>query len=523
MYCFFVRFPEASPKAANLPYHGQMYAIAFLVLAVFLCWLSYRSLKRKRLIENVPSTKVLGITMGLNEVTGTVVCDSPLVSHISEQPCTWYRYTVEEYFQRVSSSSADDDDDGDESEEIDEDNEDNENEETVETDEGWERIEVGEEFCPFMLSDDTGAVRVVPDKAEFTGSRVLEARYERLPRSILDVNPLMNRRKPPKGALDLADRRADEKWDGGADRFELLSDDDRVFSSISRRHLKGGTGYYRVREYLIAPGDELYVLGSGRCREDIAEPEIAYDDVDDVLVLSVEGEAALASTHFWTAVAGFLGALGSLIAGAVMLEDAGKLPLSVPRDLVLLALVYLAGWAVLYGVLLYNGLVDVRHRVLRSWSMIDVQLKRRHDLIPRLADCVKGYVAHESEVQEAMAALRSGKKPRSADGMPSKAQVRKGGRRAVAQREAMTGLLAVSEAYPDLKASSVFQELHTSLIDTEDRIALARRFFNDSVTAYNDRIATVPDVFVAKFAQLTPALLYRVGKDESQSVSVDLS
>jgi len=481
-----------------------MYALAFVALAVFLVWLSYRSLKRKRLIENVPSTKVLGITMGLNEVTGVVACEEPLQSHISEQPCAWYRYTIEEYFQRVSTET---DDEGNESEE---------------TDEGWERVESGEDSCPFMLSDETGAVRVVPDGAEFTGNLVAERRFERPPMSILDVNPLMDRRKPPEGALDPADRRASGNWDGGADRFELIGNDDRIFSAVPRRDRKGGMGFYRVREHIIVPGDELYVLGSGRCREDVAEPELAYDKIDDVLVLSVEGEESLVRSQLWTAVAGFLGALVCLLAGVWMLGDAEKLPLTVPRDLVLLALAYLAAWALLYSVLVYNGLIDVRHRVLRSWSLIDVQLKRRHDLIPRLADCVKGYAAHENEVQEAVAVLRSGKRPRSTDGMPSKGQVRKGARAALAQREAMGRLLAVSEAYPDLKASGVFQELHHSLVDTEDRIALERRFFNDSVTAYNDRIATVPDVFVAKLARLTPALLYRIDDAESKSVSVSL-
>jgi hypothetical protein len=482
-----------------------MYALAFVALAIFLVWLSYRSLKRKRLIENVPSTKVLGITMGLNEVTGVVACEQPLLSHVSETACTWHRYTIEEYFQRVSSET---DAEGNESEE---------------TDEGWERVESGEDSCPFMLTDDTGAVRVVPDGAECTGNLIAERRFERPPMSILDVNPLMDRRKPPQGALDPADRRASANWDGGADRFELIGDDDRIFGAVPRRDRKGGMGFYRVREHIIVPGDELYVLGSGRCREDVAEPELAYDKIDDVLVLSVEGEESLVRSQLWTAIAGFLGALGSLLAGAWMLADAEKLPLTMPRDLVLLALAYLASWALLYSVLLYNGLISVRHRVLRSWSLIDVQLKRRHDLIPRLADCVKGYAAHEEEVQKAVAVLRSGKKPRSTDGMPSKGQIRKGARAALAQREAMGRLLAVSEAYPDLKASGVFQELHHSLVDTEDRIALARRFFNESVTAYNDRIATVPDMFVAKLARLTPALLYRIDDAESKSVPVSLS
>jgi hypothetical protein len=482
-----------------------MYALVLVPLAIFLSWLSYRSLKRKRLIENVPSTKVLGITMGLNEVTGSVTCEQPLLSHISQQSCTWYRYTIEEYFQRQTIET---DEEGNESEEL---------------EEGWERVESGEESCPFLLNDDTGSVRIVPDKAEFTGNKLAELRFERPPWSVVEQNPLLGRRKPPEGALDPADRRAARNVDGGADRFERIADDDRIFAEIPRRDRKGGTGWYRVREQIIVPGDELYVLGSGRCREDVAEPEIAYDKVDDVLVLSVEGEAALVTSHLWTAVAGFFGALASLLALGWLLDEAGTLSLTMPRDLVLLTLSYLLIWALLYAVLLYNGLVAVRHRVLRSWSLIDVQLKRRHDLIPRLADCVKGYAAHEQEVQEAIAALRTGKKRKRVDGMPSKGQVRKGARTARAQREAMGKLLAVGEAYPDLKASSVFKELHISLVDTENRIALARRFFNDSVTAYNDRIATIPDVFVAKLARLTPALLYRASDAESESVQVSLS
>jgi hypothetical protein len=481
-----------------------MIALLLLPLSVFLVWICYRSLKRKRLIENVPTTPVAGIVMGLNEVIGTVQCEQPLVAHLSELPCAWYSYRIEEFYQRTSTST---DDDGNEEEEV---------------DEGWELVHSNAESCPFLLVDDSGSVRVVPDRAECTGNEVLERRVERQPMDLLERRSSLNRRKPPPGALDLADHRAADNYDGGADRFDLLEDDDALFADIPRRHHKGGTGYYRMREYIIAPGDELYVLASGRCREDVAEPELAHDEIDDVFVLSVKGEAAVVRAELWTSIISFFAALGALLAAAWLADQDGKIALTLPRDMVAIACLYLALASLGYGVLLYNGLVDVRHRVLRSWTLIDVQLKRRHDLIPRLAECVAGYAAHEQEVQNVIAGIRSGKLGKGSGGVPSNKQVRRGAKTARTQRRAMGKLLALGEAYPDLKGSAVYQELHTNLVDTEDRIALARRFFNDSVTAYNDRIATVPDLFVARLARLTPARLYAADEGETEAVAVEM-
>jgi len=481
-----------------------MIALLLLPLSVFLIWICYRSVKRKRLIENVPTTPVAGIVMGLNEVTGTVQCEQPLKGHLSELPCAWYSYRIEEFYQRTSTTT---DDEGNEEEDV---------------DEGWDLVHSGSESCPFQLVDTSGSVRVVPAGAECTGNEVLERRVERQPVDLLERPTGLNRRKPPPGALDLADHRAANNYDGGADRFDLLEGDDPLFADIPRRQHKGGTGYYRMREHIIAAGDELYVLASGRCREDVAEPELAHDEIDDVFVLSVDGEAAVVRAELWTSIISFFAALGALLAAAWLADQDGKIALSLPRDLVAIACLYLALAAAGYAVLLYNGLVDVRHRVLRSWSLIDVQLKRRHDLIPRLAECVAGFAAHEQEVQDVIAGLRSGKPGKGSAGVPSNKQVRRGAKTARAQRKAMGQLLALGEAYPDLKGSAVYQELHTNLVDTEDRIALARRFFNDSVTAYNDRIGTLPDLLVARLARLTPARLYAADGDAAKPVAVEM-
>jgi len=142
--------------------------------------------------------------------------------------------------------------------------------------------------------------------------------------------------------------------------------------------------------------------------------------------------------------------------------------------------------------LMYNSLVRARNRVDNSWSQIDVQLKRRYDLIPNLVETVKGYAKHERETLEAVTAARQ-----------NAIQAQQGGDVAQqAQAEnALTGalksLFAVAEQYPDLKANQSFLQLQEELTSTEDRIAYARQFYNDSVLSYNNAIQTFPKNMLA--------------------------
>ena len=143
---------------------------------------------------------------------------------------------------------------------------------------------------------------------------------------------------------------------------------------------------------------------------------------------------------------------------------------------------------------IYNGMVRARNRVDEAWSGIDVQLKRRHDLIPNLVETVKGYAAHEKEVFEAVTQARANAMSAQAAGPAGAAQV--------AQAEgALTGalgrLFAVAEAYPQLRATENFQQLQAELTNTEDQIAGARRIYNGNVQDYNTRIQTFPGVVFA--------------------------
>jgi LemA protein len=136
---------------------------------------------------------------------------------------------------------------------------------------------------------------------------------------------------------------------------------------------------------------------------------------------------------------------------------------------------------------LYNGLVRSRNRIDNAYSQIDVQLKRRYDLIPNLVETVKGYAAHEKSTFEAVTAARANAISAQQGGSPAQqAQAEN------ALSGTLKSLFAVAEAYPDLKANQNFLNLQEELTSTEDRIAYARQFYNDSVLNYNNNIQTFP-------------------------------
>ena len=137
----------------------------------------------------------------------------------------------------------------------------------------------------------------------------------------------------------------------------------------------------------------------------------------------------------------------------------------------------------------YNGLVRTRNRIDNAWSQIDVQLRRRYDLIPNLVETVKGYAAHERETLEAVTQARAN--AINAQGPAAQGQAEN------VLSGALKSLFAVSEAYPDLKANQNFLNLQEELTSTEDRVAYARQFYNDSVLNYNNKIQSLPTNILA--------------------------
>jgi len=178
--------------------------------------------------------------------------------------------------------------------------------------------------------------------------------------------------------------------------------------------------------------------------------------------------------------------------------------------LILVALVVVAG---LWGVGIYNGLVTARNAFKNAFAQIDVQLTRRHDLIPNLVEVAKGYMAHERDTLEAViqarAAAVSGLAAAKANpGDPAAMQQLSGSEQGLAG--ALSRLMVVSEAYPDLKANQNMMQLSEELASTENRIAFARQAYNDSVMAYNNRREVFPSSILAGMFNFVAAALLEI-------------
>jgi len=182
-------------------------------------------------------------------------------------------------------------------------------------------------------------------------------------------------------------------------------------------------------------------------------------------------------------------------------------PLLIVLGLVVLLVVFVWG--------LYNSLVTLRVRIKEAMSQIDVQLKRRADLIPNLVETIKGYAKHEKgvfeEVTKARSALMGARSPQD---------------KAVADNMltgALKSLFAVAEAYPNLRASENFQQLQKELSDTEDKVAYSRQFYNSVVMEYNTKIAMFPNSLIAGNFGFTPEEFFEATEEEKKKVEVKFS
>ena len=173
----------------------------------------------------------------------------------------------------------------------------------------------------------------------------------------------------------------------------------------------------------------------------------------------------------------------------------------------LLIVLGVAAVLVLWFVSVYNGLVRLRNQVDNAWAQIDVQLKRRHDLIPNLINTVKGYMSHERDTLEAIVKARTAAMAATGPAQAGPAEAQLTG--------ALRSLMVNVERYPDLKASANFLALQEELASTENKISFARQAYNDSVTVYNTRIQTIPANFIAGPAGFRPRDLFEL-KDEAE-------
>ena len=168
---------------------------------------------------------------------------------------------------------------------------------------------------------------------------------------------------------------------------------------------------------------------------------------------------------------------------------------------------------VIWAVAVYNGLIRRKNRVDEAWADIDVQLKRRYDLIPNLVNTVKGYASHEKEVFEKVTEART--RAMGAQSAADKAQAEN------ALSQTLKSLFAVAEAYPDLKANQNFLELQRELTDTEDKIQASRRFYNGNVRDFNTKIQVFPNNVFAGMLGFSAREFFEAAEGEKEPVKVE--
>ncbi len=168
---------------------------------------------------------------------------------------------------------------------------------------------------------------------------------------------------------------------------------------------------------------------------------------------------------------------------------------------------------ILYVIVTYNKLVVLRNRVRDQWAQIDVQLKRRFDLIPNLVNTIKGYTKHESETLQNVIKARN----TFLNASSKEEEIKADGE----LTNAMTKLFALTEAYPDLKANHSFMDLQEELTSTENKISVARQFYNDTVLVLNNKIETIPSNFVAGIFHFKKEPFLKANEQERENVKVE--
>lgn len=411
---------------------------------------AFSFLRHKRLIDDTPTSKTLGVFIGLAELKGTVESEQPFISYLAGIPCVMFSWKVEEHWTRTVTTIGP------------------KGIPMTRQESGWRDIAHGRQSAPFYLKDDTGVIRIIPEGAQIEDKEVFDKTCKR-------GDPL-------------------------------------YFSYGPQNEIANSTHQRRFRETALPLHTPLYVVGQARERDDVVAAEIAEDKKSPIFLISTRTEKQVSSGHgigFWILlVTGLLVVVGGILIESLVLKSfdvKSWQPYLIAVTGYLFVL--LIGWTWL----VYNSLIHLRQRVKQGWAQVDIQLKRRNDLIPNLAQLVKGYATHEKEVQELVTKLRqqSSATPPGVKG-PDYAGF-------------LPALRVVVERYPDLKASELFFKLQKELSETEERIALARDYFNNIATFYNTRLEIVPDRFLARMMRLKSQTLMSTADFERAPVKVDLA
>ena len=435
---------EAAPY---LPILGAVLALVALIVA-------FQDGRKRRLIENLPTSKTTGVFIGLVELKGTAESAEPLCSYLANVCCVQYKWTVEEHWSRTVTETYTDDK--------------GHTQTRTRTESGWTCVADGGEMIPFYLQDDCGVILVRPEGAKIEPVEVLDE-------TCSPGNPLYYG-KGPAGAVS------------------------------------GSTFRRRFVEHAVPVKGNLFIVGQARERQDLVAPEIAADKTAPMYLISMRSQEQVSSGMKWGArgwiLFGLAAAVGCTVWRDVLLNVE-------PASRILLYIAIVCGYffvgLLAWVWMVYNSLIDLRQRVRQAWSLVDIQLKRRFDLIPNLVSCVQGYRDHESQLQTELAALRT-QLNATAPGVEGP------------DHGAVSGtVIAIAERYPELKANEAFLSLQKTLSDTEQRIALARSYFNEIATHFNTRLEIVPERYVAAIGAMKPQALMAANDFERAAVTVDLT
>lgn len=407
--------------------------------------------KRHRLLADTPTSKVQGVFIGLVELKGTAEAAAPLTSFLAEAPCVHYHWQVEERWSRTVTETVVVN-----------------GKSTTRTrrESGWKTVDEGGDTLDFYVRDDTGHLLVRPKGAKIEPATLFAETVSR--------GDALYYAKGPEGAVSHSD------------------------------------GVRRFTEAGIPLHAPLYVVGRARERADVVAPEIAADRDAELFLISTRAEEKVIRGYGIASWVAWI--FGWAVAAAAALPFAQPVDREFPTGVVLSGTaVYVALWTLGWAWMAYNSLVSLRERVRQAWSLIDVQLKRRHDLIPGLVATLTALRDHESSVQTALAALRT-----QATATPP-------GVAGPDHHGLARELRAVAERYPELKTAPEFRRLADELIATEQRLALARAYYNDIATHFATRLEIVPDRWVAALVAMKPAPLLGAADFERAPVVVDFA
>ena len=398
--------------------------------------------RKRRLLDDTPVSKALGVFIGEVEVEGVCVRRDPFISYLAEKPCVLYSWSVEEHWRRARQETYTDDKGRTRTRTV--------------IDMGSDTVAEGGKSAGFYIQDDTGYVWVNPKGADLT-------------------------------TLTMFDRDVDE-------------DDPLYYEKGPSDAVEGSTGERSFHEVGLVVGTPLFVRGRASERPDIVAAQIKHEDKAEMFIITpgksqdISDSKASAFVVWHMVGAAFAVGFGAFLTAGAR-PDVAPVGLLIGLGFYLIAAT--AGWVWM----VFNSITCLRNRVRQAQSLIDIQLKRRADLIPSLLGCVQGFRAHEASVQTLVAALRA--------------------QAAGARTSAVAPMLvAVVEQYPDILAQESFDELHKNLVETEDRIALARAYHNNIATFYNTRLERVPDRYVADIVKMNPEPLFQAEGFERQAQKI---